>query len=92
VNFIDSFKDDLLASEPRRGGLRRLPVPVMVALALAVLAIPAWAAGLFGKAFPQDTKSPTHYPGEIGRRYVLASGRASAGHRLLDLRRYLGQH
>jgi hypothetical protein len=87
-DFIDSFKRDLLASEPSRPTLRRVPVPVLVAAAVAVLAIPAWATGLFGKAFPEDRHSPTRYPGEIGRRYVLDRGRTPDGHsfRLIGFR------
>jgi hypothetical protein len=81
VNFVDSFKDDLLATKPRRRALRRLPIPVMVALALAALAIPAWAAGLFGNAFPEDHEGRAHYPDVLGHRYVLDTGRTTDGRR-----------
>ena len=81
MNFVDSFKRDLLASEPPRPALRRVPVPAVALVAIALLAIPAWATGLLGKAFPEDRHSPTHYPGEIGRRYVLDRGRTPDGHR-----------
>lgn len=79
LRVVDSFKGQLLAARPARR--RRWRIALVVAAVFAAIAIPAWAAGLFTKAFPQDHRSPQLYGGTLGHRYVLDRGRAPGGYR-----------
>jgi hypothetical protein len=82
LRVVDSFKEQLVAARPTRARRhRRWRSALVLAGVLVAVGIPAWAAGLFTNAFPEDHRSPQLYPGTLGHRYVLDRGRAPGGYR-----------
>ena len=81
MNAIDALEHELVAAAQRRAERRRTArvrrrwAPIAAAAAIALVGVPAWAAGLLGNVFPSSHDTPPR----IGRSYTVASGMTSRG-------------